>query len=290
MKKSLANKAESKGEDSRKVHEEYFDTAARHNRILDEMRELLRYRDLVRNLVRRNVTARYKRSVLGVLWTLLDPFFTMIIMAVVFSALFAETVPGYPVFIFAGVIIWNFFAQSSTQAMVDFVYSGSLIVQVYMPKTVFSFSAIGTGLVNLALACIPLFAIMVFFQRPITMALLFLPIAVFLASMFTLGVGLLISALAVFFADMINIYSLALRLGMYLSGIFFSVEALPIGLRQIIALIPTYQMIEMFRYPVYYGKLPPTTSVIYFSGWTIVMLCAGLLVFTRLSDEYAYRM
>jgi len=271
------------------VSEQYYDSAAPRNRIIDELRELFRYRDLVRNLVRRNVTARYKRSVLGVLWTLLDPFFTMIIMAVVFSALFAETVPGYPVFIFAGVIIWNFFAQSSTQAMVDFVYSGSLIVRVYMPKTVFAFSAIGTGLVNLALACIPLLAIMIFLHRPFTTALMFLPIAVILASMFTLGVGLLVSALAVFFADMINIYSLALRLGMYLSGIFFSVEALPDGLRHIIALIPTYQMVEMFRYPVYYGELPPTTSVLYFSGWSIVMLAAGLLVFTRLSDEYAYR-
>jgi ABC-type polysaccharide/polyol phosphate export permease len=286
----MGNQVERLRKNPQAVSEQYYDSAAPRNRIVDELHELVHYRDLVKNLVRRNVTARYKRSVLGVLWTLLDPFFTMLIMALVFSALFSQTVPGYPVFIFAGVIIWNFFAQSSTQAMVDFVYSGSLIVQVYMPKTVFAFSAIGTGLVNLALACIPLLAIMVFFHRPITMALLFLPIAVFLASMFTLGVGLLISALAVFFADMINIYSLALRLGMYLSGIFFSVEALPIGLRKIIALIPTYQMIEMFRYPVYYGELPPTTSVLYFSGWTIVVLCAGLLVFTRLSDEYAYRM
>jgi ABC-2 type transport system permease protein len=275
--------------DTVKASVEYYDSSARRIRIIDEIRELLRYRDLVRNLVRRNVTARYKRSVLGVLWTLLDPFFTMIIMAVVFNALLAQTIPGYPVFIFAGVIIWNFFAQSSTQAMVDFVYSGSLIVQVYMPKTVFAFSAIGTGLVNLGLACIPLLAIMIFLHRPITTALMFLPIAVLLASMFTLGVGLLVSALAVFFADMINIYSLTLRLGMYLSGIFFSIEALPDGLRNVIALLPTFQMVEIFRYPVYYGELPPVTSVLYLSGWTIAMLGAGLFTFTRLSDEYAYR-
>jgi ABC-type polysaccharide/polyol phosphate export permease len=285
----MGNQAEQINKNPQATSEQHFDSAAPRNRIVDEMHELLRYRDLVKNLVRRNVTARYKRSVLGVLWTLLDPFFTMLIMAAVFSALFAQTVPGYPVFIFAGVIIWNFFAQSSTQAMVDFVYSGSLIVQVYMPKTVFAFSAIGTGLVNLGLACIPLLAIMVFLHRPITTALMFLPIAVLLASMFTLGMGLLVSALAVFFADMINIYSLVLRLGMYLSGIFFSVEALPEGLRHIIALIPTYQMVEMFRYPVYHGELPPVTSVLYFSVWAIVMLGAGMLVFTRLSDEYAYR-
>ena len=131
--------------DQGSTHKMYYDSVTKRNRVLSEVQDLIRYRDLVKNLVRRNVTARYKRSVLGVLWTLLDPFFTMIIMAVVFNALLAKTIAGYPIFIFAGVIIWNFFSQSSTQAMVDFVYSGSLIVKVYMPKSVFAISAVGTG-------------------------------------------------------------------------------------------------------------------------------------------------
>jgi ABC-2 type transport system permease protein len=88
---------------------------------------------------------------------------------------------------------------------------------------------------------------------------------------------------------MINIYSLVLRMGMYLSGIFFSVDDLPGDLGKVIALLPTYQMVEIFRYPVYHGQLPPTASILYFSIWTVVLLIIGLLVFTRLSDQYAYR-
>ena len=275
--------------DQGSTHKMYYDSVTKRNRVLSEVQDLIRYRDLVKNLVRRNVTARYKRSVLGVLWTLLDPFFTMIIMAVVFNALLAKTIAGYPIFIFAGVIIWNFFSQSSTQAMVDFVYSGSLIVKVYMPKSVFAISAVGTGFVNLALACIPLFAMILFMQRPITSAIFFLPVAIFLVSLFTLGIGLIISSLAVFFADMINIYSLVLRLGMYLSGIFYSVDVMPENLQAIIGFLPTYQMVELFRYPVFNGTVPPMNVISSFSIWAIVVLGVGLLVFTWLSDKYVYR-
>ena len=272
-----------------KASEEYYDSSARRNRIIDELRELFRYRDLVRNLVSRNVTARYKRSVLGVLWTLLDPLLTMIIMAVVFTALFAKSIPGYPVFLLSGIVIWNFFAQASTQAMMDFVYSGALVVQVYLPTSVFAFSAIGTHLVNLLLSCIPLFFIDIWVGRPITPALLFLPISILLVSLFTLGVGLLISSLAVFFADIVNIFNISLQLMMFLSGVFFSVEALPESLQKIVKFLPTFQMVTIFRYPIYYGEIPPIESLVYFSAWTMIMLILGLYVFTRLSDEYVYR-
>jgi len=267
----------------------YYDTAAKRSRIIDELRDVLRYRDLVRNLVRRNVTARYKRSVLGIFWTLLDPLATMITMAIVFTALFAKSIPGYPVFLLSGIVIWNFFAQASTQAMMDFVYSGSLVVQVYMPRSVFAFSSIGTHLVNLLLACIPLFLIAIFIGTPITPALLFLPVSLLLVALFTLGTGLLVSALAVFFADMINIFNITLQLLMFLSGVFFSVDAMPQALQKIIFMLPTYQMVTIFRYPIYVGQIPPLDSLLYFTGWTAVLLILGLYVFTRLSDEYAYR-
>jgi ABC-type polysaccharide/polyol phosphate export permease len=269
--------------------EQYYDSAARRNRMVDEVRELVRYRDLVRNLVRRNVTARYKRSVLGVLWTLLDPLLLMIVMAVVFGTLLAKSTPSYPVFLLSGIVIWNFFSQSSTQTMMDFVYSGSLVVQVYMPKSVFAVSSIGTHLVNLILAFIPLVTIVLIIGHPITPALLFLPVSVLLIAMFTLGTGLLVSALAVFFADMINIFNLSIQLLFFISGVFFSVEVLPEGLQRVIFLLPTYQMVTIFRYPIYEGLIPPIDSLIYFSAWAVGTLVLGLYVFTRLSDEYAYR-
>lgn len=267
----------------------YYDSATRGNRIVGEVQELLRYRELVRNLVRRNVTARYKRSVLGVLWTLLDPLLMMTVMAVVFGAIIARSTSSYPIFLLSAIVIWNFFAQTTKQAMMDFMYSGSLVVQVYMPKSVFAISSLGTHLVNLLLACIPLFVIIAVLGHPITPALLFLPISITLVAIFALGIGLLVSAMAVFFADITNIYSLLIQMLFFLSGIFISVDLMPERLQKLILLLPTYQMVRLFRYPIYNGLIPPFESLVYFSIWALGALVAGMAVFTRLSDQYAYR-
>lgn len=266
-----------------------YDSAAPSQQILDEIKEVVRYRDLVRNLVKRNVTARYKRSVLGILWTLLDPLLTMIVMSVIYTALFAGSIPDFPIFLLAGIIVWNFFSQASTRAMGDLVFGGGLIGRVYMPKSVFAVAAIGTGLVNFLLAFGPLLLFMLVFQRPITIALLFIPVSLAIISVFTLGMGLFMSAFAVFFMDMLNIYNILLRLLMYLSAVFYPLNVLPERLQTLLKLIPTYHMILIFRDPIYNGALPPIKSIAYISIWAIAMFLVGLWLFTRLSDEYAYR-
>jgi ABC-type polysaccharide/polyol phosphate export permease len=266
-----------------------YDSDAPGRQILDEMRALVHYRDLVRNLIRRNVTARYKRSILGVLWTLLDPLLTMLVMSIIYTALFARSIPDFPVFLLAGIIIWSFFSQASTRAMGDLVFGGGLIGRVYMPKSIFGVAATGTGLVNFLLALGPLLIFMVVFQRPFTSALLFIPIALLIITVFTLGVGLFMSAFAVFFVDMLNVYSILLRLLMYFSGIFYPLAVLPEKLQKLVTLIPTYHMIKIFRDPIYNGSLPPIESIAYISIWAIGMFVIGFWIFTRLSDEYAYR-
>jgi ABC-type polysaccharide/polyol phosphate export permease len=124
---------------------------------------------------------------------------------------------------------------------------------------------------------------------PITWAIVFLPVSLLLIALFTLGVGLFISAFAVFFVDIMNLYSILLRLLMYLSGLFYVLESLPLKMRTIIIWNPIYHMITLFRFPIYEGRIPPTFSIVYFGVWTFVSLVIGLIVFTRLSDEYVYR-
>ena len=155
-----------------------YDSDVPRKRIVDEVLDLLRYRELIRNLVSRNITARYKRSVLGVLWALMDPILTMIVMSVVFTALFHRTIPAFPVFLLSGLVAWNFFSQSSLQAMYDLIRGGRLIGRVNLPLSAFTFASVGTGLVNLLLSLIPLLVLMLVFRIPLTPALLFTPVAV----------------------------------------------------------------------------------------------------------------
>lgn len=266
-----------------------YDSQARRSPILDEIRELLRYRNLIVHMVKRNVTSRYKRSILGITWTLLDPLLTMIVMAIVYNALFRNSIEDFPVFLLAGLMVWNYFSQSSAHAMTEMMYSGSLLSRIYMPKSVFGVSATGTGLVNFLIALFPLFAFSILFGRPISPALFFLPIALLIITMFTLGVGLVMSSFAVFFADMLNIYNFILRLGMFLSGIFYYVDRLPPELQIVVRIMPTYHMIRLIRDPVYEGILPRWEIISYASIWALIMLLFGFWIFTRYSDEFAYK-
>jgi ABC-2 type transport system permease protein len=266
-----------------------YDTAVRGNRILEELHELWEYRDLVRNLIKRNITARYKRSVLGIFWTLMDPLLTMVAMAVIYTALFARNIPAFPVFLLSGLIVWDFFSQSSAQAMADLMYSGQLAGRVYMPKSVFSAATVGTGLVNLLISLVVLVIFILIYQRPVTIAYLFLPVSLVIIMVFTFGVGLFMSAFAVFFADMISVYKILLRLLMFLSGTFYTLDLLPENLQKIINANPIYHLLALVREPLYMGEFPSPFSIGYSSICALICFVVGLYVFTRLSDRYAYR-
>lgn len=267
-----------------------YDTDALRRPVLDELRDLYRYRDLVWSLIVRSITARYKRSVLGILWTLLDPLLTMAVMTVVFTALFAQSLKNYPVFILSGLVIWNFFSQSTTHAMSDLVFGGSLMGRVYMPRSVFAVAAVGAGLVNVVVSLVPLFLLMLLFQTPLTAALLFVPLALVVASLFSLGFGLMMSALAVHFTDMMNIHRILLRLVMYLSGVFYSLDALPGWLRPVVNANPVYHLVNLFRSPIYDGVLPTSASVLIATGVSAAVLFVGYWIYMRVSDGFAYRL
>jgi len=266
-----------------------YDTARDRKLIISEIKEIIRYRNLLFHLVKRNITARYKRSLLGIGWTLLDPLLTMVVMAIVYSALFRTQIEGFPVFLLCGILVWTFFSQASAEAMTEIMYSGSLLGKVYLPKSVFAVSALGTGLTNFLISMIPLAGFVLVFQRPITPALLFLPVAIVIISAFTLGLGLLMSTFAIFFGDMVNVFSFILRLLFYMSGIFYYTEDLPDLLAWVVRLTPTYHMIRLFRDPIFEGILPPWEIIAYGTFWAVFMFILGYWYFTKRSDEIAYR-
>mgnify|MGYP003865032787 CR=1 FL=1 len=189
--------------------EAVYDSARRPPAALEELVQLWRYRDLIVQLVRRDVVTRYKRSVLGVAWTMLNPLGTMLVLTVAFSQLFART-RAYPAYVLSGLIAWNFFAQSTVAAMRQLLWGGSLLHRIYMPKTAFAVSAIGTGVVNFCLALVPLFLVALGLGVVPRLPILFLPISLLLLVGFALGVGLLLSTLAAYFADVADMYEIAL--------------------------------------------------------------------------------
>ena len=266
-----------------------YDSTKRGSSALEELRGIFQYRDLIYQLVRRDIVTRYKRSVLGIAWTMLQPLGMMIIMTLVFSSLF-QTVKGYPAYLLSGLIAWTFFSQTTTAAIHQIVWGGTLLHRIYLPRTSFAVSAIGTGVINLVFSLVPLIFIMLLIGRPIRGSIIFLPIAMLLLAAFTLGIGLILSTLAIYFPDVTEMYQIILLAWMYLTPIIYPEEILPEAYRfWVTNLNPMYHLIKIFRVPLYEGVFPGWIEIAIASGIAIITLVICWLFFAKKADEFTYQ-
>ena len=252
------------------------------------MRNLLRYRDLVAYLVARDLKVRYRRSSIGFAWTMLQPLLMMLVLSIVFANIFRFDVDNYAVYALAGILFWNFFSQSITTSMNSLRANAALLTKLPVPKVVFPLSTVLAGLVNLLLALVPLFAILLVTGHPLRPSLLFLPVAVLIAATFTFGAGLLLSPLAAFFSDIVELVGVLLTLAMYLTPIFYPMSIVPEHLRWLVRFNPLRSILEVFRDPIYYGKVPPLSHLAVACGVAAVALLVGAVSFRRSSHRIAF--
>jgi ABC-type polysaccharide/polyol phosphate export permease len=266
-----------------------YDSARRGAPFLREFTELWRYRDLVRQLVSRNIKVRYKRSVLGVAWSILSPLLQMVVLALVFSSIFRTAVPAYAVYLLPGLLIWNFFAQTTSIMAAEVVGGADFWKRIYMPRTVFAASTVVTGLVHLALATVPLAGLLLVYRSPLGLSLVVVPFAVASAAMFALGVGLVVSALARYFADIVDLYQVILTAWMYFTPVIYPREIVPERYRWLFDLNPMTTLVDNFRAPIYQHAFPSWPALA--TGFAVgtVTLLAGWWLFTRTADDLPYQ-
>jgi ABC-type polysaccharide/polyol phosphate export permease len=266
-----------------------YDSSKRPSPFLEELLGLLRSRDLVVQLIARSVKTRYKRSVLGVAWTMVNPLLTMLVLTLVFSTIFRFPTRQYALYVLSGLILWSFFSQSTTAAIGDLLWSGNLIGRVVLPKTVFAIAAVGTGLVNLVLALAAYSVIALALGSPPGPSALLLPLPMLSAAFFAAGIGLLLSGAAVYFADVLPTYEVLLTAWMYLTPVIYPFEVMPASVQAVLRLNPMFYLVTAFRSVLYEGRVPdPATLAIGF-GCGLGMLILGWWSFTRRSREYVYR-
>jgi ABC-2 type transport system permease protein len=270
--------------------EEVYDSARLRHPLIEELLSLYKYRSLVRQFVSRTIKTRYKRSVLGVLWTLLNPLMMMVVLTVVFSHIFKFAIEHYPVYVLSGLIMWSFFSHTTSTAMGEMIWSGSLMNRIYVPKTVFAVSAIGVGLVNILISLVPLLLIALVLGVHLTPAILVIPLSIFLLSLFALGIGLILAAAAVYFADILPVYEVVLTIWMYATPIIYPVDAIPPNYTWVLKLNPMYYLIQIFRTPIYDGILPSPQVWLIAISVSLLTFIVGGLIFTWKSNEYAYRL
>src|SRR5438093_71595 len=276
-------------ETARTQDDEIYDTAHLPPPFVRELTELVRYRDLVVQFVSRDLRTRYKRSLLGFAWTMLNPLLMLIVFTVVFSNLFRPDLPRYPLYLLSAQLLWNFFAQSTTLAINHLAWGGPLVTKIYLPRSSFAVSQVGSGLVNLAFALVPLVLIMLGTQAPLTASLLWLPVAATLAAAFALGVALFISAIAVGFQDVVEMYQVILTAWYFLTPIVYPISIVPHEYQLIVTANPMYYIIETFRAPIYRGVAPDMSTLITAVAWSAVTLLVGRFVFTLKSNGIPVR-
>jgi len=268
-----------------------YDSTRRGSVVFEELREILNYRYLILQLVRRDILTRYKRSILGVAWTMLNPLGMMLVWTIAFSQIFkSASLPAYPAFALNGLLAWTFFSQTTTASMVNLVWGGGLLNRIYIPRVSFALAAMGTGLVNMLLSLVPLAVVMLVTGMPFTWTLIFVPVTILIIGAFALGVGLLISTWAVYFPDIAEMYQIVLTAWMFLTPIMYPEEILPQAYRIYITMLnPMYHMVKLFRIPIYYARLPTLMEFLVPLSISLIVLILGWVVFSRKSDEFAYR-
>ncbi len=258
------------------------------------LKDLLNYRQLVVLLIARELKVRYKRSVFGLLWTMLNPLLLMVVYTVVFTAIMPSSVRNFSIFLLSGLLPWIFFSTAVMQGLFSILGNQELIRKVRLPQSVFPLSVVGSNLVNFALSLVPLFLLMIVLRQPLSPALLFIPGAALVLLVFTSGVTLLLATFTVFFRDVRHLTEVALQLLLYLSPVLYSLDMLNHGkwwfplFRTFLALNPMSYLIPLIRDPVFYARLPPLQTVGIALASSIATFLFGFTVFHRLSPRHIH--
>lgn len=266
-----------------------YDSDKSKSLFIEEIKAVVQFKDMLGQLIKRDLIARYKRSTLGVFWTMLNPLATMIILTVVFSRLFNMR-GAYPAYIITGLICWNFFAQSTNFSLNTTLRGSDLFQKIYLPHTSFIISVIGGGLINFTLSLIPLTIIFLVTKVPIPPSALLLPFALLFLAMFTLGFSLLVSTAVVFFPDVAEFFPVILQAWLYLTPIIYPEELLRDVLNGLLLKInPMYFFVKLIRTILYDGSIPTGLDWLVALLIGIVMLVIGWQVFTSKSKLFGYQ-
>lgn len=247
----------------------------------------IKYKDLISQLVVRDLKLKYRRSFLGYLWSILNPLLIMIVMTVVFSTMFKKNITNFPVYLLAGRTIFDFVTGSTTQAMYSVTANAPLLKKAYVPKYIFTLAKITSALVDTIFSLGALLIVMIATRAEVTLYILCVPLVFLQVYIFSLGLGFFLAQANVFFRDVQYIYRAIVTAWIYLTPIFYPIESLPSNVQFFIkGFNPLYYYVAQFRDMVYIGQFPGPR--IFWGGWlmAILMFFFGIWTFQKGKDKF----
>ncbi len=273
------------------------------NEISYDMHMFKKYKNLLLELTRKNVKLKYRNSWLGIFWSFLQPLLNMAVLSVVFSGIFGRSdkyVICYPVFLFTGRLLFDFFTSSTKQAMTSFRRNSAIIKKVYVPKYMYPLSSIFSNFVTFAITMLCLICVWIFFKLTgisnghelyITWYALLFFVPMIILLVFSTGVGLILSVLSVYFRDIEYIWDVVTRLLFYMVPIIYPLQKITTDwIVVVIKINPLYSMIELFRQCVLYGYMMSGKLLLYSTVISIFTLLVGILIFNKASDKLIFHL
>lgn len=246
----------------------------------------LQYRPLLNELVGRDLKVKYRRSFLGYVWSLLNPLMMMFVMTLVFSYMFRFDIPNYPLYLIIGQTLWTFLNESTNMSMYSVLQNGALIKKVYIPKFIFPISRVLSSFVTMSFSLVAILIVLVFTRSPFYWTILMFPVPLFFLLLFAMGIGMVLSALSVYFRDITHLYGVVTLAWMYLTPIFYPVSALPDEILPIVQANPMYSYITFFREIVLYGTVPDLYMWLRCALFSVAAVAVGLIVFQKMQRNF----
>jgi lipopolysaccharide transport system permease protein len=245
------------------------------------VQEMWKTKGILFNFAITDLKIRYKNSVLGVLWSILEPLLMLAVLFFVFSTMFKNEIDYFPIYLLSGLITFNFFKNGTTIALSSLSDRSSLITQIYFPRSIPAISSVFTASIMLIVELTVLGVFMVYFQFTPSLTILYLIPIYMLAFILVLGVSLALSVLNVKFRDIQFIWGIILHAGFFLTPIFYRFDFLPESVQNILQLSPVVQIVEMVHHVALYGTLPSLNSILYSVGSVFAILGIGYLIFRK---------
>ena len=245
-----------------------------------------RFSYLLKTLVLRDFKIKYQASLLGVLWSFLNPLLTMAVYLFVFSTIFKSNIEYFPAYLLTGIVMFNYFSESTSLGLNSIVGNRALITKVYMPKVIYPVSKVLSSAINLFISFIPMIIVLLITGVPIHKSFLLLPLAVAFLIAFCLGVTMILSTMTVFFRDTQFLWGILITIWNFLTPIFYPESIIPAAFRTLYHLNPLYQIIYFMRCVTIGGVSPTPVTYLYCFLVSAVPLLLGLLVFRRKQDRF----
>lgn len=254
--------------------------------VISYMKGFMKYKNLLYELVSRDIKVRYRRSILGIFWTVLNPILMMVIMTIVFSQLFRFEIENFPIYFFCGNIIFSFMVSATTDALQSILSGASLIKKVYIPKYIFPVSKVLSSAVNLFFSYIAMLVVMWATGVEFHITMLLTPLVVFYVVLFSIGLGLILATMMVFFRDIAHLYAVITMAWMYLTPIFYPTSLLADKSELFLTLNPVYHYISYMRDITLYQTVPGLAENLLCLGISLGFLMVGLVFFYRKQDKF----